>query len=299
MWIFIAVAGYSFLAFESVASKFLLAGRLKSWQLYTFYIGFFSVFSLILTPFGLQWRGTMPFTLSLFSGVIFYLSLVLLFQSLLTSSTTRVYILYGTVTTLGTLVLAKIFLRENASFQEILGIFFLIGGGILISFKFYRSRFFSNYQKTIAAGLLAALSLVILKYAYGEQNFVSGYIISRMGIFATALLSLTIPSFREVIVRNIRQRKKKENLFNLAGTVGAKTLAGIGTLLIHYSIFLGNVTVVNALVSTQYALIFIFSIIFSLYLKKIFVERLTWSNTLIKTVGIVLVAVGTALVTTM
>lgn len=296
MWILFALGGYTLLAGEAVLSKFLITARLKNWQLYTFYIGLFSIFSLVFTPFGLDWWGPKAFLAAIFSGFLFYLALIFLFQSLFVSSAVRVYVLFGAAVTLTTTFFAPIFLNEKMTVVSFLGIAFLISGGFLISFKHYEKAFFANWQKTILAGILAALSYIILKYAYSEQNFVSGYIVSRMGITAAAIFSLLVPTFRKKVFASFKRGKKKENLKNFFGSVAAKTIAGVGTVLIHYSIFLGSVIVVNALVATQYLLTFLLSIILSFYWKKIFVEKFTLLNIILKTVGVVLVVLGTVLV---
>jgi len=296
MWIWFALGGYTLLAGEAVFSKFLLTARLKNWQLYTFYIGLFSGFALIFTPFGMEWHGSGAFFAAVLSGLVFYLALAFLFQSLLVSSAVRVYVLFGAVTTLGTVFLARIFLAEKITPLALVGIAALIIGGALISFKHYERSFFSNWQKTILAGLLAAFSYVILKYAYSNQNFISGYVISRMGITFSAFLSLLIPSFRKNIFASFKKGKKKDNLTNFFSSVAAKTVAGAGTVLIHYAIFLGSVVAVNALVATQYLLTFVFSVFLSFYWRKIFIEKFTPLNVILKFVGVVLVVLGTVLV---
>lgn len=296
MWVYIAISGYSLLAVESVISKYLLAGRMKSWQIYAFYVGLFSAFSFIFAPFGLHWYGTFPFVISVLSGLIFYLSLVFLYQALLSSSTSRVYILYGAVTTIITAILSKTFLKEYFTFREIGGIAFLIMGGFFISYKFYASRFFSNYKETVLAGLLLGISFVLLKYGYNEQRFIMGYVTSRVGIVAGALASLLFPNFRKAVRTNLKRRKRKENIKNVAGTAVAKTISGIGSILLNYSISLGSVALVSALVSVQYLLTFVFSLVLSLFLARIFVEKFSLLNILAKTAGILAVALGTMLV---
>lgn len=296
MWVYIAIAGYILLAVEAVISKYILTGRMRSWQLYAFYVGLFSAFGFVFAPFGLKWYGVYPFAISFLSGVIFYISLLFLYRSLLFSSTSRVYILYGAVATISTAILAKLFLGEIFSVREIFGILFLLLGGIFISYKFYDWRFFSSYHWTIVAGFLMALSLVFLKYGYGEQKFVTGYVISRLGIFLSALSSFLIPSFRKAILRSLKKRRRRENMENFGEAMAAKTVAGIGTLFINYSISLGSVAVVSALVSIQYLLTFLFALSLSFYFKRIFVEKFSILNILTKMAGILAVALGTALV---
>jgi drug/metabolite transporter (DMT)-like permease len=296
MWIISAIAGYTLLAGEAVLSKFLVTARLKNWQLYTFYIGLFSVFSLVFTPFGLDWWGPQAFLAAVFSGVLFYLALIFLFQSLFVSSAIRVYVLFGASTTLATTLLAPLFLKEKITSLSFLGIALLVLGGFFIAFKHYERKFFSNWQKTILAGILAAASFIVLKFAYSEQNFVSGYIVSRMGITAAALFSLLVPTFRRKIFSSFKKEKKKENVKNLFGSIAAKTLAGVGTVFIHYAIFLGSVVTVNALVSVQYLLTFIFSVVLGFFWKKIFIEKFTPFNIFLKVLGIICVVLGTILV---
>lgn len=291
-----AIGGYILLAGEAVLSKFLVTARLKNWQLYTFYIGLFSVFALLFTPFGFEWPGTQAFLAAMVSGFLFYLALAFLFQSLVVSSAVRVYVLFGAVTTLTTVVLARFFLGDKITPENLLGIAFLIVGGFLISFKHYEVALFSNWQKTVLAGVFAALSLVVLKYAYSQQNFVSGYVASRMGISVFALLSLFLPSFRKKVLTGLGKGKKKDQLKNFGGSVMAKTVAGTGTVLVHYAIFLGSVVVVNALVSVQYLITFLLSVALSFYWKKIFIEKFTLINVVFKVIGVVLVSLGTVLV---
>jgi hypothetical protein len=75
-WILISIFAYFLLAFESVANKFLISGKVKSWRLYLFYIGLLSASSLVLAPFGLQWPGIRIFLLSVFAGVVFLATLL-------------------------------------------------------------------------------------------------------------------------------------------------------------------------------------------------------------------------------
>lgn len=295
-WIAIAIAGYVLLAAEAVMSKYILAARMKSWPLYTFYVGIFSVFSLGFAPFGLKWFGVIPFLISFLSGIIFFLSLAFLFRSLLRSSTSRVYILFGAASTTTTAILATFIVGEVFSKKEIAGILFLLLGGAVISYKFYAGRFFSHWRGATLAGILAAFSLILLKYGYNHQSFVSGYIISRGGMLFAALVSLLIPDFRKAVFENLKKRKRKENVQNLAGTIIAKATAGAGTLLVNWSISLGSVAIVSSLVSIQYLLTFVFALILSFYLKNIFVEKFSVLNILTKAAGILAVALGTILV---
>jgi drug/metabolite transporter (DMT)-like permease len=296
MWIYIAIVGYTLLAVEAVMSKYILAARMRSWPLYAFYVGIFSVFSLGFVPFGLKWFGLVPFLISFLSGIIFFLSLAFLFRSLLRSSTSRVYILFGVSSTIATTILAALVLGDVFSGKEITGIFLLLLGGAVISFKFYAGRFFSHWRGATLAGLLAAFSMILLKLGFDNGSFVNGYVVSRMGILFAALCALAIPDFRKSVFENLKKRKRRENVENLAGTIVAKTTAGAGTFLINWSISLGSVAIVSSFVSVQYLLTFVFALFLSFFLKDIFIERFSVLNFLTKMAGILLVTLGTMLV---
>lgn len=253
-FVWLAILGYLFLALEAVVGKYLLMGKIKNWRLYLFYVSFLSLFSLFFSPFGLAWWGWKLFLWSFLSGAIFFLSLSFLFYSLSTSVASRVYVLFGAISTFTTFVLMKLFSEEDLKSWEIISVFLLLLGGFFISFKFSQKRFFHNCQKVILSGFLAGISLVLLKYIYNETNFISGYVYSRLGIFGMAVLFLGIPFWRKkTFIKNKKNQKKRSFLIVLP----VKILAGIGTILISYSISVGSLTIVNALVSVQYLATFL------------------------------------------
>jgi hypothetical protein len=117
-----------------------------------------------------------------------------------------------------------------------------------------------------------------------------------MGILFAARCALASPYFRKSVFENLKKRKRRENVENLAGTIVAKTTAGAGTFLINWSISLGSVAIVSSFVSVQYLLTFVFALFLSFFLKDIFIERFSVLNFLTKMAGILLVTLGTMLV---
>ena len=290
-----SIIGYLLLSVEAVLSKALLTGRLRSWQVYVFYVGIFSAFSFLLFPFGLCWSGWESFGISFFSGLVFLGSIGFLFNALYRSSASRVYVLFGSVSTVTTLFLSDIIMGKSVATNEVIGVFILLLGGFFISFKFYKGRLFSSWKKILVAGILNGASLVILKVSYEQQNFISGYIYSRLGIVFGTLVLFSWSSFRRAINSGTSKSRKK-NTGDLFGVIGTKALAGLGTITVQYAIFLGSVTIVNALVSVQYLFTFIFSTILSIFFKRIFREETFASNLFFKFIGVTLVIVGVFLV---
>ncbi len=291
-WLLISTAGYLLLAIEAVITKILLSNKVKSWQLYSFYVGLLSLNGVFFAPFGLKWFGGWLFLESLVAGLVFFLALVFLYKSLEISSASRVFVLFGAVTTLASFVWEYFLLRTIFAGNDFIGVFFLIFGGILISIRFHERRMFSSYKSVIFAGVLMALSLVMLKDIFNQQNFITGYVFSRLGVFISALSLMLYPQFREAIKKGLSKKSKKQNRANFGFIIGAKIIAGTGTLLINYSISLGSVVVINALVSIQYTFIFIISTLLAVLFKDLIKEKITIQNLVFKSLGVILVAIG-------
>ena len=287
-----SVGGYLLLAIESVITKILLTNRVKSWQLYSFYVGLLSLNGVIFAPFGLKWFGYALFLESLVTGLIFFLSLTFLYQALNKSSASRVFVLYGAVTTLFSFFWEHILLKTSFFGSDFLGVFLLMVGGFLISYKVSERRMFSTYKLVVFSGFLMALALVLMKNIFDSQNFITGYVFSRLGVFLSALCLMLYPNFRRAVKRGLAKKTGRDNKKNFGLILGAKLIAGTGTFLVNYSISLGSVALINALVSVQYSFVFIFTTILAMFYKDIVKEKITVENIVFKLMGLALVVVG-------
>ena len=295
-WLLISTAGYLLLAVEAVITKILLSNKVKSWQLYSFYVGLLSLNGVLFAPFGLKWFGGMLFLESLLTGTIFFLALVFLYKSLEKSSASRVFILYGSVVTVASFFWEYLLLGQLFSKADLMAVLLLILGGFLVSFKFYKNRMFSDYKTVIFSGFLMALALVMMKDIFTQQNFITGYVFSRFGVFLSALSLMLYPKFRRAVKASLKNKSKKDNQKNFGFILGAKIVSGTGTILITYAISLGSVTIINALVSVQYSFVFIFTVLLGFLNRKMIQEKVTTKNIIFKTAGLILVIMGIFLI---
>lgn len=293
-WIFIAIGGYLLLAIESIATKLLLVSRVKSWQTYAFLVGVFSLFSLFFWPLtGGQYDQF--FALAVLSGLVFFLSLLFLFQALEKTSASRVYSLYGAVSALAALIFSEYFFADKSGLFDWLGAILLILGGLVISFKFYRKELFAGFWKVVLGGVILAFSFILLKISYLHQDFWSGYVYSRLGIALGAFLFFAFPSCRKVILKGWHKKSRRKSAVNFVGVVLAKILAGTGTILINWAISLGSVAVVSSLVSVQFLFTFILGASLSFVFPKLD-ENVKRKNLFYKLVGIFLIIGGIILI---
>lgn len=295
--IVIAIFGYFLISLEAVFSKFLLTGRMKSWQLYVFYVGVLAFFTLLLFPFGLRWYGWQVLGYSLLSGATFFFYLVMLYRELEKQPASVVYVVSGAVCTVGVLLLSGMFLGELFSHWQLAGIGLLLVGGVLLAFKPDEFRFIKGTGMIVISGLMLAVSMVMLKFVYGQQNFISGYIYTRLGEVVAVAGMFAVPVYRKAVFKALKRKKRKrENTKQFIAVTSAKTLSGIGTLLVNVAIFSGSVTIVNALRSMEYLFIFVFSIILTMFFKRIFAEDLRARHVLMNVAGLLLVIIGVWLV---
>lgn len=105
-------------------------------------------------------------------------------------------------------------------------------------------------------------------------------------VFLGALLLLFFPTNRRTIFDTTRAIKIK--------TVGLffsnKALAGIAFILLNYAIFLGSVTLVNALQGIQYVFLLIIAIIISFKFPHILREQISRQIIVQKSIAILLIS---------
>ena len=302
-WLFFAIAAYFLLALSYVLDKFLLADRIPKPAVYAFYVALLSAASLVLIPFGFYWQGIYWTILSILSGVIFIYALLFYYEALKDNEVSRVAPLIGSIVPVATFLIAWAFLGETLSAWNLGGFIFLVGGGFLISFDLpIKSRkVFRGFRCSLISGVLFALAYSLFKYVYGNSNFVSGFIWTRMGLFAGGLSLFAFPVFRKNIIssfRNLFEKRKKKQKRN-AGTIALfilnKIFGGSSSILLNYAIFLGSVSLIQAMSSIQFVFILILVGIASIKYRRMFNEKLCFWDWAQKIGAVIIIAAGIGL----
>ena len=303
-WLFFAIAAYFLLALSYVLDKFLLAERIPKPPVYTFYVALLSAASLALVPFGFYWQGFYWTALSLLSGVIFIYALLFYYLALKKNEVSKIAPLIGSIVPVATFLIAGIFLSEELTVWDLGGFIFLVGGGFLISFDLpIKSRkIFRGFRYSLVSGVLFALAFSLFKYAYGDSEFVNGFIWTRLGLFAGGLSLLAFPRFRKNIIssfRNLFEKRKKSRQRN-AGTAALfilnKIFGGGSSILVNYAIFLGSVSLVQAVSSAQFVFVLALVAAASVKYPRMFKEKLYFWDWAQKIGAIAIIAVGIILV---
>ena len=269
-WLFIVISAHFLYAGVFIIDKYLLKRGFPNPLSYAFYTGILSVFVIVLAPFGFSVPSTSQIILGLATGIVWLLATVIFFTALYRGEASRVVPTVGGLIPLFTLGLSFVFLSERLSSKELIAFCLLVGGGIMLSLLVTKTGVFSNKHEihltkafipALAAALVFAVYFVMTKSVFLNQNLISGMIWIRLGAVLGALFLLIPSSFRKMIFKTRGTLKVKAlGLFLTSRGMGA-----VAGFLIYWAIFLGSVTLVNALQGVQY--LFLLLLAFFLFRK--------------------------------
>lgn len=305
-WILVALIGYFFNAVAAVLDKYLLSGPIKTPAAYAFFVSLFSLFTVFFIPFGFQMTEASVTFIFFLSGGLFLYGLVAMYTAVQEQAISRVAPLVGTTVSLvafGVALLVPGTLAEATfSFLHIVALLLLIGGGLLISFDLPLRKREHISPYVFIAGMLMGASLLLLKYGYehGQTGFISGLVLSRGGMFLAGLTLLLVPKFRHQIFGGARETTvpSRKNVHTGVFFVVNKVCAGLATFLIVYATSIGPVSFVQALSGMQYVFLLLLALPLSLYLPRVFGERLSFWDWFQKVCAIILIGLGLWLLAT-
>lgn len=288
LWISISIIAYFLNALAITVDKFLLSKKINNPAVYAFLIASLSLVAIGLAPFGLQWYGWLALLPALLAGVLFTGGLLYMFTALGENEASRITPVIGGLQPIWILLLATIFLGETLTALSMLAFVLIIAGTVLISWPSGPQRPL-NYRAAILATILFAASYTLNKYVFIDQDFITGFVWTRVGAFLGALLLLLSAANRRDIWQNLRHGDQQTGgLF-----VGGQIAGAVSFILINYAIAISpSVALVNALQGIQYVFLLVFVIILSRLFPRVLSERLTPSILIQKIAAMILIMVG-------
>lgn len=294
MWLLISIIAYLLNSVSTVIDKFLLTNKNPHPAVYTFFISVLSALAIILAPFGFVWPSWLQFFLSLMAGAIFTFALLFMFKALLKNEATRITPFMGGLQPIIIFVLAWLFLAEKLNFFAGFGFLVIILGTVVLSWQENTPNHFGqsakkSYVLAIVSTILFAISYTVSKYVYLEQNFISGFVLTRVGALLAAFSLFLMPLNRRLIIKEIRKPKKDFSVLFLIG----QTAGALSFILVNYAIAISeSVAVVNALRGMEYVFLLIIAIILSRKFPSLLREKFTPKIIAQKVVAIGLIVAG-------
>lgn len=295
LWFGIAILGYFFLAVVFVMDKYILSGSVEKPIVYTFYSTIILLVVLLAVPFGVDILEGIDWFWAILSGVAFGLGLFATYLALKIGEASHVSPFAGAFVTIFTYILSSIVLAEHLSGFQLLGLIILVLATFLLSFE--KSEKFKGFHVgflwAILAGFLFAVSHVSAKYIYEIYDFLTGFVWTRASTGLVGILLLFSPTVLATFKKKKKKRKQKKNLLGIF--VIDKVMGALGVVAIQYAIAIGSVTMVNALVGSQYVLMFLIILFLTKFFPKVFKEYFTRKEIAVEFVALILVVVGSAM----
>jgi len=293
-WLLIAIFAHSISAVVFVIDKYILSRTRLRPAAYAFYVGIFGGLALFLIPFGFNLLPVNQVIISFSAGAFFVLAVLFFYKSIQIGEVSRITPIIGGAVPIFTLILSYLFLSERLGSQQLIAFSLFVLGGMVMLWPRKGKRIPGQQPliKRLPIVLLAALffsgSFVLTKYIFSYQPFINGFIWIRLGGVLGAGLLFLLPISRRVILDSSRRTKARTGVL----VVLSKGLSAGGFILLNYAIFLGSVSLVNALQGIQYVFLLVLGVFLSRKFPQIIKEQISEGALIQKIVAIILIGLG-------
>lgn len=254
-WFLIAIIAQIVLGTSAVFDKLLLKRKFFDPLVYTFWLGLLGIFSLIILPFGFSSLALGTIITALIAGALFVLAMLFLFYALDYSEASSTLPVIGGFSPVFTLIISYFLLGSFLGFGEFVSFCFLVLGGIVLFLVEKKELRTLSFAMIFGSSLFFGLSNVLSKIIFQAGPFVPGFIWIKIGGVIFVLLLLLRKSFRQRIFSSTRQAKTTHHFLYFAN----RAYAGLGSILVYFTISLAHPALVDATQSLKYIIIFFFA----------------------------------------
>jgi drug/metabolite transporter (DMT)-like permease len=297
LWFILAFSTTLISALVSLLDSHFMSRRMPGTRAYILLCSIFtlpaSIIILVLFPLPAG-IGLAPIWAITASAVISSVAMVLILQVMKDQDVARVAPLTSTAPVF-VAVLATIFLGENLASRQWLGIFAVIIGAIIISFRWDTKGsghfHLRPFVMLMGVAVIAAVSSVINKYALDYMSF---WTAAGIDFLIVSVLILVFCLRRDVIY-SIQALANSRRAVNL--TVLNQGIATAGTVMAFWTIQLGPVALASTVFNSRPLLLFVFSAAIARFAPGFMVtEKLSRKGLAIKGAGTLAVVGGLAVI---
>lgn len=249
----IAIIAHGLIGISLVWDKVLLRQpETKNLLSYVFWLGFISIFGLLLIPFGFHLASFSIIMLAFWTGVIHLLANYFYYAALKAGEASQTLAIMGGFSPVATALIAIGLLKHPLGRGSVLGFALLVAGGFVmfLSEKVNLRRVLPNVL--LASGTFGLVN-VLQKIVFDHTNFVSGYVFFTLGTFVGSLLLLVRSNWRRQIFENSEKAEPRSRFWYFVN----RFMAGVGSFLIFFAISETSPALVDAITGLRYVIIFL------------------------------------------
>lgn len=290
----ISILAYVLNAGSILIDKALIKKSLPSPIIYTFYVNILQVLTVVLIPFGFTLSLGNAALLAISSGIFSFLALYAFFVSLKLNEASVVGPVVGALNPFFSLVLGGLFLGQILTGKQYLAFFILIIGALILTANLWMGKLHLDKRLLwmILAGLLFAISYVLLRQAFLYFSFINGLIYSRVAAGFAAALLLLHPLIRQGIFHPEKQASTKPSKVAFLLLLAGQGMGAVQGFLIAFAVSLASPALVNAFFGVQFLVILIVSLLLSKNHPELLEEKLTKKILIQKITGAIILTLG-------
>ncbi|MCL4338488.1 EamA family transporter [Patescibacteria group bacterium] len=294
-WYLFAAAAPLCYSIAVFIDKFLIDKRIKDPFALTSLFGIVSGCVGLLIGFitGFKSIGFPDTALIMFGGMLLLVYLIPYFEAMKIDDASRVIPLFQFIPVI-TLILSAVFLKETLTNRQILGLFVVVGGAILISMERLEGSVFrprKSFYFMILSSLTYGTVGILFRFTVKNAGYWSTLSYEYMGTGIAGLLLFSLPNVRKSLKNDMESIKN--SLSPLAADKGLGILAQMSE---GAAISLAAVPLVNVVESIQPILMLIEGIFLTLFFPHIIKENIRREVVTHKLVSIFFILLGLYLV---
>jgi drug/metabolite transporter (DMT)-like permease len=290
--VFMAIIAHGLIGVSLIWDKVLLR-RPETTNLpsYVFWLGFISIFGLLLIPFGFHMPDMSTSAIAFFAGLLHQVAIYFYYAALKGGEASQTLAIMGGFSPVATALIAIPLLRHPLGGKgTLLGFLLLVTGGFVMFFS-EKVNVKKVLLNVVLASCLFGLVNDLQKVAFEQTNFVSGYVLFTLGTFFGSLALLLRPSWRRQIIQHSEDAEPRSRLWYFVN----RFISGLGSFLTFYAISLTSPAIVSAITGLRYVIIFLGAYGITRMRPRWLSENFTGAVLVAKTVATCLVVAGLVL----
>lgn len=291
-WFWLIFIAVNLFSFNGLLDKFFCGKKFKNIYAFATSVYLLTAIFMVGLSFFVDFSRLYgwPLFMAIASGPIYFLMWIFYWKALTTTEVSRAVAIFNTAPIFNAL-LAVVFLNERLISFKWLAIFLIVVGAVICSWENkVNERFNRAYFLVILSAIAGAIGNVVSKFAAFQIDALALYPIS---FFVSLPLYLFLLTKKEVA----SEVKVALNDGKTVGTLFLRSLISfLAVCLFYLALKTGPISLIAAVNGIGPLLVFIYSIIVSLFWPKFIKEELGSRVLFSKAVAIILIVVGVILI---